>query len=114
MPFIETKTSKQISLEAEAEIRKKLGCAIEIFSGKSEQWLMLDFQGGARISFRGETEPESAIISVHLLGKAKNEEYGKFTSAVTQIVGEALGIPGERIYVKYTEYAHWGYNGQNF
>ena len=83
MPFIETRTSKEISREAEAEIRKRLGKDIEVFAGKSESWLMLDFIGGARMAFRGETEPECAIISVELFGKAKKTEYDAFTKKVT-------------------------------
>ena len=114
MPFIETKTSKEISLDAEAKMRRELGSAVEIFKGKSEEWLMLNFVGGARMSFRGETEPECAIISVELLGSACDEEYDAFTRAVTDIASDSLGIAPDRIYVKYTEYAHWGYNGENF
>ncbi len=114
MPFIETKTSKEISLSTEAKMRNELGRAVEIFKGKSEAWLMLSFMGGVRMSFRGETEPECAMISVHLFGKATGAEYDAFTKAVTDIASENLGIAPERIYVKYTEYAHWGYNGENF
>ncbi len=114
MPFIETKTSKEISLSAEAKMRNALGRAIEIFKGKSEEWLMLNFLGGARMAFRGETEPDSAIVSVELLGHASDSEYDAFTKAVTDIVSDALGVAPDRIYVKYTEYSHWGYNGENF
>lgn len=114
MPFIETKTSKEISLSAEAKMRRELASAIEIFRGKSEEWLMLNFVGGARMAFRGKTEPECAMISVELLGKATDAEYDAFTKAVTEIASETLGISPDRIYVKYTEYAHWGYNGENF
>ena len=114
MPFIETKTSKEISLSQEAKMRRELGSAIEIFKGKSEAWLMLSFVGGARMAFKGETEPECAMISVELLGKATSAEYDAFTKAVTEIASDALGLAPDRIYVKYTEYAHWGYNGENF
>ena len=75
---------------------------------------MLSFVGGARMAFRGETEPECAIISVELLGKGSSDEYDSFTKAVTDIVSENLSLSPDRIYVKYTEYAHWGYNGENF
>lgn len=114
MPFIETKTSKEISLSAEAKMRNELGRAIEIFKGKSEAWLMLSFVGGARMSFKGESEPECAMISVELLGHASDGEYAAFTKTVTDIVSENLDISPDRIYVKYTEYDTWGYNGENF
>ena len=114
MPFIETKTSKEISLAAEAKIRRELGKAIEIFKGKSEAWLMLNFVGGARMAFKGETEPECAMISVELLGHASAAEYDAFTRAVTDIISDTLALSPDRIYVKYTEYSTWGYNGENF
>lgn len=114
MPFIETKTSKEISLAAEVKMRNELGKAVEIFKGKSEKWLMLNFVGGARMSFRGTSEPECAIISVELFGKAQDAEYDAFTKAATDIVKDTLGLDPERIYVKYTEYDTWGYNGENF
>ena len=114
MPFIETKTSKEISPAAEAEIRRELGTAIEIFKGKSEAWLMLSFVGGARMAFRGETEPECAMISVDLYGSAKRAECDAFTRTVTNIVSRALSLSPDRIYVKYSEYSTWGWNGENF
>ena len=114
MPFIEMKTSKEISLSQEAKMRRELASAIEIFKGKSEAWLMLNFVGGARMAFRGETEPECAMISVELLGNGSDAEYDAFTKAVTEIASDALAVSPDRIYVKYTEYSHWGYNGENF
>ena len=114
MPFIETKASLEISRDAETEMRKRLSEAIEIFGGKSEKWLMLEFSGGRRLSFRGASEPDSAIVSVHLLGTASDAEYDSFTKAVTDIVSATLGISPERIYVKYSEYKHWGFAGENF
>ena len=38
MPFIETKTSKEISLDAEAKMRRELGSAIEML-GSLFRWL---------------------------------------------------------------------------
>lgn len=114
MPFIETKTTKEISPMAEAEIRKRLGSDIEIFKGKSERWLMLDFHGGRRMSFQGLSEPDCAMVSVALFGSAAKSEYDSFTRAVTNTVSEVLDIPADRIYVKYTEHSIWGFDGENF
>lgn len=113
MPFIETKTTKTISAAQEASMRKKLGEAISLIRGKSEEWLMLNFCDCARMAFRGKTG-DMALVSVELLGAAKPEEYDKLTAKICEIVSEELDVPKDKIYVKYTELSTWGYNGVNF
>ena len=113
MPFIETKTSKVISASQEASMRKKLGEAISLIKGKSEEWLMLNFRDSERMAFRGE-DGDMAIVSVELLGSAKPSEYDALTARICEIVSEELGISQDKIYVKYTELSTWGYNGVNF
>lgn len=113
MPYIEIKTSKAIANDAECEMTKSFGKAISIFQGKSERWLMLNFSGEERMAFAGKTEPSCAMISVSLFGAGSREEYDKFTEAACEIVS-AIGIPKDRIYVKYSEYSTWGMGGENF
>lgn len=36
------------------------------------------------------------------------------TEALTKILTEALSVPADRIYVRYEEVSHWGWNGSNF
>lgn len=114
MPFIETKTTVKISKEQEKELREEFGKAIEIISGKSEKWLMLDFEDGKRMAFRGSVTPDIAIIDVHIFGKASESEYAKLTARLCETVNRILNVPTNRIYVKYTESEHWGYDGFNF
>ncbi len=114
MPFIETKTTVKISAEQESTLRAELGDAIELIAGKSEEWLMLNFVAECRMAFRGTTTPDIALIDVQLLGKAKDGEYDKLTERICEIVNRVLSVPRNRIYVKYTEFEHWGYNGMNF
>jgi hypothetical protein len=114
MPFIQTKTTVKISAEQENALRSELGKAIELFSGKTEEWLMLEFAGECRMAFRGTALPDMAMIDVALLGKAKDVDYDRFTGAVCEMVNRILNVPRNRIYVKYSEIDHWGYNGINF
>ena len=113
MPFIETKTSMKISAEAEASMRKRLGEAISLIKGKSEDWLMLNFRDCERMAFRGKTG-DMAIVSVEILGHADQNDYDKLTESICNIVFEEIGVPQDKIYVKYTELDTWGYNGFNF
>ena len=113
MPYISTKTNVTITEDSEAKIRAALGKAIEAIKGKSEKWLMLSFDGNARMAFRGETSP-TAMIEVEIFGSASDAEYAALTAKITDIISGELSIPTDRIYVKYEEISTWGWSGENF
>ena len=113
MPYISTTTNVKISTDSEAKIRAALGKAIEAIRGKSEKWLMLSFNDGVRMAFRGDTAP-TAMIEVEIFGSASSEEYANLTAKITDIISGELSIPADRIYVKYEEIDTWGWSGENF
>ena len=53
MPFIKSKVSVPLSKEQEAEIKTKIGKAIELVPGKSETYLLLEFDDNCRLWLRG-------------------------------------------------------------
>ncbi len=112
MPLITTKTSVEITKEKEVVLKEKFGEAITLI-GKSENWLMVDFQDNHRLWFKGSDE-NCGIIEVDLLGKASDSGYDALTEKITEIVADELGIDKSRLYVKYNEFDHWGYSGFNF
>ena len=112
MPYIKTTSNTLIPQDTRELIRDDLGRIAEII-GKSESWLMVDFEDDRPLYFKGTEEP-AAIVSVDLYGSAGAEAYGKFTAAVTKIMGDYLYVPADRVFVKYMEYDHWGWNGSNF
>ena len=112
MPLITTKVSTEISKEKEISLKTQFGKAIELI-GKSENWLMVDFQDNCRLYFKGDASP-CAMVEVDLFGKASDSGYDALTEKLTAIVESELGIPKGRIYVKYSEIDHWGYSGFNF
>jgi phenylpyruvate tautomerase PptA (4-oxalocrotonate tautomerase family) len=114
MPYISTKTNIAITKEKELIIKEKLGKAIGIIPGKSETWLMLSFEGEASLYFQGKNDKPIAFVEVKLFGKADSNSYNKLTSEITNILETELGIEPGKIYVKYEEVSHWGYNGNNF
>lgn len=113
MPFIDSKVSVSISEEKRDIIKTKLGEAITIL-GKSESWLMVGFEDNYCLYFKGDQNAPTAIVEIKLFGKASSDAYNKMTASVCQIFNSELGIPSDRIYVKYEEVANWGYNGFNF
>lgn len=113
MPYIDLKTDKVISKEVELNLIADFGKAIETFPGKTERYLMVNVDGGHTMAFAGEVG-NCCMVSVDLLGSATAEVYEVMTKLTCKIVSEALGIPEDRIYVKYSEFSTWGWNGINF
>ncbi len=113
MPFIHTRVNRSIGPEEEKALSRGLGQAIQLL-GKSESWLMLQFEDNCRLWFRGDSEKPLAFVSVMLYGKASPEAYDSLTKEITRMFGTTLSIPAEGIYVKYEETEHWGWNGENF
>lgn len=114
MPYISTKTNITVPKEKELNIKEKLGKAIGILPGKSENWLMLSFEGEASLYFQGKSDKPIAFVEVKLFGKSGADAYDKLTSEITKILKEELEIAPAQIYVKYEEVSNWGYNGSNF
>ena len=112
MPLITAKVSTGITKEKEISLKTQFGKAIELI-GKSESWLMVEFLDNCRLYFKGD-DSASAMIEVDLFGRASDSGYDALTEKITQIVSAELGIPKDRIYVKYSEIGHWGYSGFNF
>ena len=49
MPFIKAKVSCPISQEQESELKTGIGKAIELVPGKSEEYLLLEFEDNCRL-----------------------------------------------------------------
>jgi phenylpyruvate tautomerase PptA (4-oxalocrotonate tautomerase family) len=114
MPFINTKTNIEITTEKQNAIKTKLGKAIELIPGKSENWLMLSFDDKCSMYFKGQNDKPMVFVEVKLFGSASESAYDKLTAAITKILEDELDAPANQIYVKYEEVSHWGWNGNNF
>jgi phenylpyruvate tautomerase PptA (4-oxalocrotonate tautomerase family) len=114
MPYINTKTNVEISKGKEESIKQKLGKAISLIPGKSEEWLMVSIEDQCSLYFKGKTDTPIAFVEVKLYGSSSAGAYQKLTAQITNILGEELGIVPSQVYVTYQEIEHWGYNGSMF
>ena len=112
MPFIDFKTNVSVSKESSDALKARFGSAMADL-GKSESWLMVNIEGDKALYFGGSDEP-AAIAEVALFGRANAGQYDKMTADMTDIISELLPVSPGRIYVKYEEVDHWGFNGGNF
>ena len=114
MPFIDSKVSVKVTKEQEVELKSRLGKAISLIPGKSEQWLMTGFQDEYHLYFRGDDSQPMAFIEVRLFGEPDKKAFSRMTTEITKIFGEVLGIAPDHMYIKYSATMDWGWNGGNF
>lgn len=113
MPYIELKTNVKIEDGVKADLHRMFGREIELIPGKTEKWLMTAVEGEKSMSFAGSDEP-CVFVNVSIFGKASDEAYDALTASLCEKIGASLSIPADRIYVKYEEVFHWGWNSMNF
>ena len=111
MPFIKTKISCEIDKVQEEEIKSRIGKAIELVPGKSEEYLLLEFESGCHLWLRGNNTEPIAYIEAAIFGNEPHYGYDKFTAKVTEIISDVLGIASDHIYIKYEDIIGWGVNG---
>lgn len=114
MPFINSKITVKLTDEQEKNIKNRLGQAIALIPGKSESWLMLGFEDDHTLYFKGNEEEKAAFIDVSIYGSASSSALNSLTVEICDIFNEELGIPKDKIYVKYSETQNWGWDGSNF
>ena len=97
MPFINTKLNVALTKEKEASLKAKLGEAIAAFPGKSEYWLMLNFEDNCRMWFRGYNSFPVAFVEIQLFGSSDHATCDQMTKIVCKIMKDELNIaPHER------------------
>lgn len=114
MPYIKLNTSAAVSEEKAEALKARFGKAIECFPGKTEQWLMVGIEDRQRLWFRGDNTADIAVLDVALLGSVGADASERMTAALCRILEEELNISPDRVYVKYSGFANWGWNGANF
>ena len=112
MPFIKVKTSCPISKEQEIILKSRMGKAIELVPGKSEEYLLLEFEDNSRLWLRGENTEPIAYIEATIFGNESHAGYPAFTAKVSEIFRDVLGITAENLYIKYEDISAWGIGGQ--
>lgn len=96
------------------ELKTRLGQAISLIPGKSENWLMTGFEDNYHLYFRGDNSQPMAFVEVKVFGQENPAAFEKMTAGITKIFGEVLGIAADHIYIKYEAVSNWGWNGGNF
>jgi len=113
MPFINSKDTVKMTEEKKEVVKQKLGEAITLIPGKSEHWLMVGFEDEYDLYFQGNRDGESAFVEVSVFGSISASVSDDLTGKICEILEGELGIPKNRIYVKYQDVKNLGWNGSN-
>ncbi len=113
MPFINTKYSADMTAEQETAIKTALADAVQLI-GKTENWLMVGFEPNCSLYFKGEKSEKIAFVDVSLYGNSSKSAYEQLTAAICKTLNSVLGVPADKVYVKYSPTENWGWNGGNF
>ena len=114
MPFINSKINTAITEAQEKEIKTRLGQAIQVIPGKSENWLMVGFEPEYKLYFKGSNAEPLAMVEVSVYGSENPAAFSKLTGEICNIFNDVLVISPDHIYVKYQAVSNWGWNGGNF
>ncbi len=114
MPFMFSKVDVPISEEQEIKLKTRLGKAIELLPGLSEEYLMVGFEDNCRIYLRGNKNQPVAYVKVSIFGNEVHYGYDQLTAEIAKIFSEVLQINLKNIYVKYDDIKDWGVGGVNF
>ncbi len=114
MPFIDAKISSKLSEAQLEQLKSEFGEAIELFPGKSENWLMCSISDNCKIWFKGDSAEDSAFIEVKLFGDVNEVAADRFTARICKYMSEKLNISPARIYIRYAPSTVWGWNGADF
>ena len=82
MPFINTKTNLPISKQTQIALKASFGEAIGLI-GKSEPWLMVQFEADSNLWMAGSDAP-AAMVEVDLYGAAAAADYEALTARKTK------------------------------
>lgn len=113
MPYIHVQANIAVSEPEAAAVKTLLGQAVTALPGKTERWLMVRIEPECRMWFAGDDAP-CAMVEVSVYGGAPSDAYDTLTARICEVLDAALGLPPERIYVRYAETPDWGWNSSNF
>ncbi len=113
MPMINSKITINVPQEKRDVLKSEIGKAISVM-GKPESYLMLGFEDNYDLYFGGKKLEKGAFISVEVLGEVNAADSQKMSAKLCEIFQKELGIPGDKIYITYSGYKNWGWNGGNF
>ncbi len=111
MPFVRLETSAPLTDEVRRKLCASLSQAAAQGLGKPEQYVMTSVVPSV-MSMSGTPAP-AAFVDLRSIGGLSPAVNRALAKAIGGIVQETLKIPGERIFLTFTDVpgTHWGWQG---
>lgn len=114
MPFVIVRLNQPLTKEDEHELKHRLGQAISLVPGKSEEYLLLSFEDNCRMWLRGRADEPVAYMEAAIFGNLDHRGFDRFAAAATQAFHEVLHIPPHNIYIRFQDIGTWSRAGRLF
>lgn len=114
MPILKIRTNVQLQSDRQLAFLKMASQEVARMLGKSERYVMISLDTAGSMLFAGEEAP-LAYLELKSIG-LPDDRTRTFSSDLCRLVSGELDIPGERIYIEFTDAPRplWGWNGATF
>jgi phenylpyruvate tautomerase PptA (4-oxalocrotonate tautomerase family) len=114
MPYLKIQTNLPLSKKAERAILKTASTLVAEQLGKPEGFVMVALEADTPMLFAGSDDPV-AFLELKSVGLPARKTKD-LSAALCQLVEGHLGIPRDRVYVKFIDVKHgmWGWKGDTF
>ena len=114
MPTLRILTNAEVFPEDRPGLLAQASRTVAEMLGKPESYVMVILEDGRDMLFAGTRAP-AAYLELKSLGLAETRT-AAYSRALCDLLGTALGIPAERVYIEFTAPpAHlFGWNGGTF
>ena len=111
MPYLNIVTNQSIS--DESTLLKMVSQAIAKAANKPEAYVMIAYEAKTNM-LMGNSDAPTAFLDYRALGLPTDRS--AFSDVLCSLIGEKLGIAGDRIYISMTdsERQNWGWNHSTF
>ncbi len=114
MPLLRLETTVALSEEKRRALLAPLSKAIAGATGKPEQYVMVTVSQSAMLM--SGKPGDAAFVDIRGIGGLTSEVNRKLSQQVCKLLADTLGIPGDRVYLNFTDVdaGNWGWNGSTF
>ena len=114
MPYLLINTNKQLDGSQEMALLGTCSKSLAAALGKPERYVMVSIESGISMLFGGDSAP-CAYLEMKSLSLPE-EKTAELSQTLCSLIGEALAIPTERIYIEFSNPQRhmWGWNSATF
>jgi phenylpyruvate tautomerase len=114
MPYLKIQTNLPLSRKAERAVLRTASTLVAEELDKPEEYVMLALQANTPMLFAGSDDPV-AFLELKAIGLPARKTR-RLSEALCKLVEVHLGIPPDRVYVKFITVPRgmWGWKGNTF